>query len=56
MSEKKLKFEFEKENKNSIRYKEVSADGMPPILGSIYVQKWFVNQNKTIEITIKTDD
>ena len=28
MSEKKIKFEFEKQNKNSIRYKEVPEDGL----------------------------
>ena len=56
MSEKKVKFEFEKQNKNSVRYKEVPEDGMPPVIGSIYVQKWFAGGSKNIEITItKTD-
>jgi len=36
MTETKIKFELEKENKNSVRYKETPKDGMPPILGSIY--------------------
>ena len=56
LAEKVIKFEFEKHNKNSIRYKEVPENGMPPILGSIYVQKWFSADNKNIEITIKTQD
>lgn len=56
MPEKTIKFEIEKHNKNSTRYKEVPENGMPPILGSIYVQKWFAGDNKTIEITIKTTD
>jgi hypothetical protein len=56
MPEKKVKFEFEKQNKNSVRYKEVPEDGMPPVIGSIYVQKWFAGASKNIEITItKTD-
>jgi hypothetical protein len=56
MSVKKVKFEFEKQNKNSVRYKEVPEDGMPPVIGSIYVQKWFASTSKNIEITItKTD-
>jgi hypothetical protein len=54
VSEKVIKFEFEKHNKNSIRYKEVSESGMPPVLGSIYVQKWFAGDSKNIEVTIKT--
>lgn len=56
MSEKKVTFEFEKQNKNSIRYKEVPEDGMPPVIGSIYVQKWCAGNAKNIEITIKKTD
>ncbi len=52
MAETKIKFELEKENKNSVRYKEVPKDGMPPILGSIYVQKWFAGNSKNIEVTV----
>ncbi len=57
MSETKIKFELEKQNKNSVRYKEIPKDGMPPILGSIYVQKWYAGNSKHIEVTIsKIDD
>lgn len=56
MSEKKVKFEFEKQNKNSVRFKEVPEDGMPPVVGSIYVQKWFAGSSKKIEITITKSD
>jgi len=53
MSEKVVKFEFEKETKNSVRYKEVPDEGTAPIVGSLYVQKWFAGSSKNIEITIK---
>ena len=56
MTEKKVKFEFEKQNKNSVRYKEVPEDGMPPVIGSIYVQKWFAGDSKNIEVTINIKD
>jgi hypothetical protein len=56
MSEKKIKFILEKQNKNSVRYKEVPEDGMPPVLGSIYVQKWFAGNSQTIEVTIEKKD
>jgi len=56
MAEKVIKFEFEKHNKNSIRYKEVPENSMPPALGSIHVQKWFAGDSKNIELTIKTKD
>ncbi|MBB6543566.1 hypothetical protein HNQ55_002087 [Thalassotalea piscium] len=29
---------------------------MPPILGTIYVQKWFAGDKKNIELSIKTTD
>ncbi len=54
MAEKTITFEIEKVNKNSVRYKELPEDGMPPVLGSIYVQKWFAGNNEKIEVTIKT--
>jgi len=56
MSEKIIKFEFEKQNKNSVRFKEVPEEGMPPVIGSIYVQKWFAGASKNIEITISKKD
>ncbi|WP_299877111.1 hypothetical protein [uncultured Cocleimonas sp.] len=56
MSKKVVKFEYEKETKNSIRYKEVPEEGTPPIVGSLYVQKWFAGSCKNIEITIDKKD
>ncbi|MFT4993364.1 MAG: hypothetical protein ACI965_000383 [Paraglaciecola sp.] len=56
MSEKKVKFEFEKQNKNSVRYKEVPEEGMPPVIGSIYLQSWFAGTSKNIEISINKKD
>lgn len=56
MTEKKIKFEFEKQNKNSIRYKEVPEEGMPPVIGNIYVQKWFAGDSKNIELMMEKKD
>jgi hypothetical protein len=56
MTTKTLKFELEKQNKNSVRYKEVPEDGMPPVLGSIYIQKWFAGDSKNIELTVNKID
>lgn len=56
MSQKVVKFEYEKETKNSIRYKEVPEEGTAPIVGSLYVQKWFAGDSKNIEITIDRKD
>ena len=56
MSEIVVRFELEKETKNSVRYKEVPDEGKPPIVGSLYVQKWFAGNTKTLEITINKKD
>ena len=53
MSKELVTFEFEKETKNSIRYKGVPAEGKAPIVGSLYVQKWFAGDAKTLQITIE---
>jgi len=33
-------FRFEKDTKNTFRYQEEPANGQPPKIGSLYVQKW----------------
>lgn len=56
MSQTTVKFSIEKETKNSVRYKEVPEDGKAPIIGSLYVQKWYAGDTKNIEITIDKKD
>ncbi len=56
MSKKVVTFEYEKETKNSVRYKEAPDEGVAPIVGSLYVQKWFAGNSKTLEITIDKKD
>jgi len=56
MTTTKITFELEKHNKNSVRYKEIPKEGMPPIIGSIYVQKWYAGNSKTIEVSIEKKD
>ena len=56
MTSQVIKFEIEKETKNSVRYKEVPADGQAPVVGSLYVQKWFAGNTKTLEVTIEKMD
>jgi hypothetical protein len=56
MSKTVISFEVEKETKNSVRYKEVPEAGKAPIVGSLYVQKWFAGNTKTLSITIDKED
>ncbi|MFT6471679.1 MAG: hypothetical protein ACJAZ4_002142 [Neptuniibacter pectenicola] len=39
-----------------MRYKEVPDEGTAPIVGSLYVQKWFAGESKTLEVTIEKKD
>jgi hypothetical protein len=56
MSESTVTFEYEKETKNSVRYKEVPEEGKAPILGTLYVQKWYAGKCKNIEVIINKKD
>jgi hypothetical protein len=56
MSQTTVKFTLEKETKNSVRYKEVPEEGKTPIMGTVYVQKWFAGESQNIEITIEKKD
>lgn len=51
-----VKFEFEKATKNSVRYKEMPEEGKAPIVGSLYIQKWFAGDSKSLEVTIEKKD
>ena len=56
MSKVTVNFTLEKETKNSVRYKEVPEAGKPPIVGSLYVQKWFAGDTKNLQLTIDKKD
>jgi len=53
MSSKVVNFEIEKETKNSVRYKEVPEEGQAPIVGTLYLQKWFAGKSEKIQLTIE---
>ncbi|WP_273285945.1 MULTISPECIES: hypothetical protein [Reinekea] len=56
MKTEQVQFEFEKETKNSVRFKEVPSEGKAPIVGSLYVQKWFAGSAKSLQISIELAD
>jgi hypothetical protein len=51
--EKTVKFAVEKETKNTVKYNEVPAEGQPPIIGTLYVQKWFAGSATELEVTVR---
>jgi Na+/phosphate symporter len=52
---RELIFEKEKETKNTVRFQEKQTEGNPPIIGTLYVQKWFVGNSNTVKITIEKE-
>ena len=56
MSKTVLKFEYEKETKNSVRYKEVPEEGKAPVMGTLYVQKWYAGASRQLEVTLEKKD
>lgn len=46
-----LVFNYEKETKNTIRYTE-SVEGQPPVIGTLYIQKWFLGTPVPQQITV----
>ncbi len=47
---KTVTFAREKETKNTVKFSEVQTQGEAPIVGTLYVQKWFATSLKvTVE-------
>ncbi len=47
-----LTFEKEKETKNTIRYQEKPAEGTPPIVGTLYVAKFWAGAAQRLTVTM----
>jgi len=48
-----VKFEREKETKNTVRYKEISQNDTPDIIGTLYIRKTYADNLKNITVTIE---
>jgi hypothetical protein len=51
-----VKFKMERETKNTVRFEELHEDGVPPKIGTLYVQKWALNGldlAKDLQVTIE---
>jgi hypothetical protein len=51
----KASFELEKETKNTIRYAEKPEAGKPPVIGTIYIQKWALPEPTPQIITVTVE-
>lgn len=53
MEKRTIKMVAEKATKNQIRFKENTVDGQPPVLDTMYIPKWVVGEQETIDVTIE---
>jgi len=47
-----LTFDREKETKNTVRFQEKDVPGQPPLIGTLYVAKWYVGDAKQLTVTV----
>lgn len=52
MAKRTVKFTKEKDTKNTVKFGEVAEPGKPPVIGTLYVQKWAVGEAKEVTVTI----
>jgi len=45
-------FSKEKDTKNTVKFAEVPEEGKPTVIGSLYVQKWFVGSATKIAVNL----
>ena len=50
-----LTFVREKETKNTIRFQEEPAAGQPPVVGTLYVAKWFIGDAQRLKVTVEKE-
>ncbi|SPE60414.1 conserved hypothetical protein [Verrucomicrobia bacterium] len=50
---KTVQFEKEKDTKNTVKFAEVQTQGEAPIIGNLYVQKWFVGDATKLKVTVE---
>lgn len=55
MAEKLVTFKKEKETKNTVKFEEVPGAGNPPVIGTLYVQKWFVGDAQEVSVLVKIE-
>ena len=52
---KTVQFQKEKDTKNTVKFAEVQVQGEAPIIGSLYVQKWYVGNAASLKVTVEVE-
>jgi hypothetical protein len=50
-----IRFEKEKETKNTIKFNEIPEKGQPAVIGSLYLQKWVAGDARAVSISLELD-
>ena len=50
---KTVQFTKEKGTKNTVKFAEVQTQGEAPIVGTLYVQKWFAGDATNLKVTVE---
>ena len=50
---KSIQMKKEKDTKNTVKFAEVQTQGEAPIIGTLYVQKWFVGDATDLKVTVE---
>ena len=50
---KTVEFQKEKDTKNTVKFAEVQTQGQAPVIGALYVQKWFAGDSSRLKVTIE---
>ena len=53
MPTKTIKFVKEKDTKNTVKFSEVPDPGQPPVVGNLYLQKWFVGGAQAVSLNLQ---
>jgi hypothetical protein len=51
---KTVQFEKVKDTKNTVKFAETQTQGEAPIIGTLYVMKWYVGDAAKLKITLET--
>ena len=50
---KTIQLQKEKDTKNTVKFAEVQNQGEPPIIGTLYVQKWYAGDATNLKVTVE---
>ena len=51
---KSIQMKKEKDTKNTVKFAEVQNQGEAPIIGTLYVQRWFAGDATDLKVTVET--